>query len=355
MRLDDRIKVCIRGLFGSLGNRLYISLQSQQDIVTAAGIVHEGPILHRAIQTLDTRNLPEYIFFDGSASGLERINAGQTRVKFAPLKDDLGSLVDVLVDATNLSKGSQGNLPDFEGVKIIQASAYPMGALVAPPFTPLQGNNLYLNGDCIISALSPILYAVKDILSGVKLNALTQYTKALKDKPRDEVIHAVYIQNGNLIEMYRRQIKQLLHGNIETSVLPINQIPALKYYTITLELGTTRDISTQELKNRLMNTPRIFLSPEGVDSTADIERMRKILMTNRFNYADIPPIVIYSDVLEGSDKAGPNTAMIFAVIDSTRIAAYANIDSIRTLSTNLSAMESMRKTDQYAGFVNQMP
>ena len=138
MGLEEKIRVCIRGMSGLLGNRLALAIKKQKDMEVVAGICRNDQSLNRILNgRLSREELPREMYLDEPHKVVSEVNESQSLITFRPADQiRLKKLCDVVVDTT--SPGSRGKTWDekykhFRKPVIIQSGEYPNGRLIAPP------------------------------------------------------------------------------------------------------------------------------------------------------------------------------------------------------------------------------
>lgn len=108
MHTKEKIRICIRGMSGSLGNRVAISLAKQKDMILTAGIIRNGANLDKILNGfLSNKKLPKYLYLDANEDVVKTLNKSQSKVKFKHIDQlDLSDVCDIVIDATPSGNGS---------------------------------------------------------------------------------------------------------------------------------------------------------------------------------------------------------------------------------------------------------
>jgi hypothetical protein len=350
MSLDQKIKVCIRGMSGLLGMRLALALKKQQDITLTAGVVRNDETLKRLLDSpLHDGVWPSDVYLDEPHSVVRKLNESQSRLRFAPADQlNLAKVCDVVIDtsAPGTWKKWEERYRHFGKPVILQSGDYPTGRVISPPQIDTNGNgNLYRQGDCILSALSPLLSALYPILEKVRVHILMQYGQKLNDYPTSQRTNATYLRDD--LESQIKEELTRLFKDAEIVMEGVLQVPGLDYYTLTLHLGLKAPLSVKDLKGILSQQPRMLITPAGINSTYEIDHL--IREESRAVGIDIPPIVIYSSDFDFSEPRKDDIRMR-ATVYSRLVAVLPNIDSVRILAGKMSPLDAMKLTDRYAGF-----
>ena len=351
MGLENRIKVCIRGMSGLLGMRLALAIQKQPDIVLVAGIVRNDETLGRVLNSPFNEGVwPSMMYLDEPQRAVRELNDSQSKIRFMPADQlNLAKVCDVVIDAT--APGSRQKWEEryrhFQKPVIIQSGEYPAGRLISPPFIEdgLSMKNVYRQGDCILSALTPVISALEQLIETIRISVLMQYGQRLHDYPTSQRINSTYLRD-DLASQIKDELERLFECKkiIMEGVL---QVPGLDYYTATIHLDSKIPLEGKDIEGLLRKHPRVFVAPKGISSTYEIDHLLR--EESRSLGKDIPPIVVYSGDFEFTEARRENIR-IRMTIYSRLIAVLPNIDSIRILAGNVSPLEAMRMTDNYAGF-----
>ena len=343
---------------GLLGKRLAREIQKNPDIEITFGIVKNDETLKRFLygpfeddMTWIT-NIPMYL--DEGRAKVREMNGLQQKIRFAPTDQiNLGKKCDILVDTAapgSRTKWDQ-RYEHFKKPVIIQSGEYSYGRLIAPPLieeTKTQGN-IYRQGDCILSALSPILTPLKSVARKIRVNILMQYDQRLQDYTTNQRINALYLRD-DLERRLEGELKSLFNEQ-EIIMENVIQKPGLDYYLATLHLDTNKPISGKDIRQILEERPRIKIAPDGMTSTYEIDHLLR--EEAHALGRDISPIVLYSSDLNDS-QLKKKDIRIRATIYSKLIAVLPNIDAIRILARNMEPLTAMRTTDYYAGLDGPM-
>lgn len=350
----DRIHVGIRGMAGLLGKRLALEIQKHPDIEIICGILKNDETLKRFLygpfedDMAWIRNIPMYL--DEGRRIVQEINESQQKIRFGAADQlNLGKMCDILVDTA--APGSREKWDQryehFKKPVIIQSGEYPHGKLIAPPLIEegKKQGNIYRQGDCILSALSPILAPFKSTAKRIRVNIVMQYDQRLQDYTTNQRINALYLRD-DLGRQLEGELKSLFNEQ-EMIMENVLQKPGLDYYLATLHLDTKKPMSGQYVRQMLEERPRIKIAPEGITSTYEIDHLLR--EEAHALGRDIPPIVLYSSDLNYSQPK-KRDIRIRAAIYSRLIAVLPNIDAIRILARNMEPLTAMRMTDHYTGF-----
>ncbi|AEJ00196.1 hypothetical protein Nit79A3_0299 [Nitrosomonas sp. Is79A3] len=350
MHTGEPIRICIRGMSGMLGNRLAICLDKQKDMTLTAGIVRNGVHLDKILNGFaSTNRLPEHIYLDAGKDVVKSLNKSQSRVKFEHIEQlNLSDVCDIVIDTTPSGNGKawRDRYAAFGKYVVFQSGAFPDGSLITPPYLIKdKREKFFRQGNCIISALSPIFYALDEMIESAKINVIMQYTgKLLVDIPTNQRIHSTYLADELFLQMNEELGSLFPYKNIRLSDL--YQVPSLDYYSMSLHLVLKEKVTKKNIRKILMDTPRIFVTPDVITSTYEIDHFLREQVKESGN--DLPPITVYGCDL--ADDIRRNEIVIRAAIYSRTIAVLPNIDAIRMLVKDEDPIEAMRRTDTYAGF-----
>lgn len=350
--MQNKIRVGIRGISGHLGNRLAMTIKKQDDMELVFGIAKNDASLGRILNSVWAREvLPQNMFLDNQESTIEDVNCTKAREFFRFQNTEnlnLSEMCDILIDAT--SPGSRGRWDQkyagFGKPVVLQSGEYPEGVLITPPLIQKkEGGNIYRQGDCLMSALSPVLNAISSVSDYFRIQVLMQFTSVLRDYPTNQRTSATYIRDdlGSKLE----EELQSLFPEKEMFVDNLLQVPGLEYYTITLVFNAGKSISGADLKQKLIEHPRIFVVPSELKSSYELDHF--IREEARAFGKDISPVAVYGCDLDFREKKTSSIRLRIAVYYKM-VAVLPNIDSIRILCTKVSPVEAMRMTDRYAGF-----
>ncbi len=361
---NKQIRVCIRGICGLLGSRLAAALKRHPDIEVVSGVAKKDQTLDR-LRTLSkylsaSEHSPiflpakkMYIHYDPNLT--KKLNEELTNegipISFisCDLAKDMEKIAadcDVVMDTTGsgASKRWRENDKKLKIPVILQSGEYPEGRIIAPPLMGNKmGGNLYRQGDCIQSALAPVLAACMNEVHHIRMTVRMQYSERLDDYTIGQRIRATYIPEEERAKL-EKNFSDLFGDLIEVESL--TQVPGVEYYVVTLVLELKTQLSPRELGEMLRNKARIFCAPE-LSSTYEIDhQLREPLQTIN---QDIAPVVVFATDLTSSAKQAKlrmNVAIAYRYIT-----VLPNIDSIRILGNGMPAEEAMQLTDRYMGFV----
>lgn len=353
---SGQIKVCIRGLAGLLGSRIAQCIARNPDLKLTAGIVKKDWTLQNVFATMDTCSegvvkglCPEALYLDEKHSVVREVNKAQTHLKFEPADQlNLGSSCDLVVDvsAPGTLNSWWNKYCELGKPVILQSGEYPKGRLISLPLVEAENGkdrNIYRQGDCILSGISPVLAHLKPVMKNLTMHVVTQYTDKLGDYPTDLRLSAAY---------YREDVQKQIEGGLKElldcsfMIMGVVQIPGISYYTISLSVETKESITGLQLRDMLIDRPRIRIVP-GLNSTFEIEQFHKerVHAIGR----ELPPISVFGADLNSDEKK--KTFRIGIALDYKPLVALANIDAIRAIGLGLSGEEAMRITDGNMGFI----
>lgn len=358
-RSGPPIRVGIRGISGMLGRRLALDIAANPDMQVVLGTVRNDKNLTYLSGLLSTiseesrRRLAENLYMEESQKVVRTANV-QTHEKFKPLDQmpSLNQFCDVLVDATrrppNTKNAFEERYSSFTGAVLLQSAEYPRGRLISPPLiepetdaTRLE-SNIYRQGDCILSGTVPVLAAIADVAKGTRLNIVMQLDEPLNTFPTQQNIVGMYPRKdaANRVEA---QLNSLFPKQ-EIEVDSVIQIPSHDTYTATIHATVPSDITHEDIKSMLKQSPRVRIAPDHIRSTPDLDQsMREpASMLGR----QISPIMVYDAFLETKRYNNHNVVRIQVAIYSRLAAVLPNIDSIRMLGGKISALEAMKLTDE---------
>ena len=350
--MDRKVKVGIRGIAGLLGKRLAREIRKQPDMEIAFGILRCDSTLEMLLSSpTDLSWMKEMpLYLDDKTERIKECNESQKEISFKSANTDLNlkDECDILIDAA--SPGTREKWDErYRGFKkpvIIQSGEYPYGRLVSPPLIEEGHGNIYRQGGCILSGVSPVLAALKEEMKGVRIHVLMQYDKKLNDFPTNQKIHSIYLDDTSG-EILRKEVQSLLNGK-EVIVEGMLQVPGLDYYVVTFHLDTKRLLNGKVLREYLESRPRINIAPENFSSTYEIDHLLR--EQAQAIGKSIPPIVVYGCDLDYVVPRENNIRLRIAIY-SRMIAVLQNIDAIRMLANGTTPVDAMKITDEYAGFV----
>ncbi len=337
---------------GLLGKRLAREIQKHPDIEITFGIVKNDETLRRLLYSPFKDDMTWVtkipIYLDEGRRKVQEINELQQKIRFEPADQlNLRKTCDILLDTA--APGSRENWDEryrhFEKPVILQSGEYPHGRLISPPLIEeTNQGNIYRQGGCIVSGLSPILAAIQQLVNRIRVNVLMQYDQKLNDYPTNQITKATYFGDDQVTAV-EEELKSLLNTK-EVKVDDLFKVPSLDYYTFSLHLEMKRPQSREKIREMLEQTPRIMIASESITSTYGIDHLYKeeALSLGR----DIPPIVLYGCDLQDGHKE--REIRIRAAIFSKMIAVLPNIDAIRILAKGMEPLEAMKMTDHYTGF-----
>ncbi len=351
MTLDKKIRVGIRGMSGLLGSRLALAIRKNADMVLSAGIVRNDETLNRVLHGPQKHSIwAEHMYLDEAHRVVYELNNSQSLVEFEPADQlNLSKICDIVVDTTPpKSRPEKWNqkYKHFKKPVILQSGEYPNGRLITPPLIEeiKEESNIYRQGDCILSALSPILASLESVISGFRVHFLMQYGESLHDYPTSQRINSTYLRDDLALQI-QDELNSLFREK-EIVVEGLLQVPGLDYYTLTLHVNTNIPLNGKDLKSMLEQRPRVMVAPEGISSTYEIDHFLR--EESKAIGKDIPPIVIYNSDLKDSESKTEHR--IRATVYSRMIAVLPNIDSIRILAKGQNPLEAMEITDKSLGF-----
>lgn len=353
------IRVGIRGISGMLGRRLALDIEANPDIQVAFGTVKNDRNLTylsgllAAISQESRTRLTKHLYMEEKQQVVYEANV-RTRENFQPLDQmpPLDQLCDVFLDATRRPPNKKNvfdeRYPSFSGTILLQSAEYPRGRLISPPIIEPENDatrrepNIYRQGDCILSGIVPVLAAIASLARQIRLNVVMQLDEPLNTFPTQQ----------NVVGMYPRRdaankVEEQLHGLFpghEIEVDSVIQIPSHDTYTATIHATVPSDTTHEDIKAMLTKSPRVRIAPAHILSTPDLDQsMREPAnMLGR----QISPITVYDAFLETKRRARENVIRIQLAIYSRLAAVLPNIDSIRILGSNISALEAMELTDK---------
>lgn len=299
---------------------------------------------------LSNKKLPKYLYLDANKDVVKTLNKSQSKVKFKHIDQlNLSNVCDIVIDTTPSGNGSiwRKRYADFDNHVIFQSGAFPYGALISPPFLRKKSTEKFFRqGNCIISALSPILYTFNDLIESAKINVVMQYTGKLSvDIPTTQRIIATYL-NESLLQQMNSEL-QFLFPSKTIELTDLYQVPSLDYYSLSLHFVFKEKLTNKRIRKLLIDTPRVFVAPQTVSSTYEIDHYLREQAKESGN--DFPPITVYGCDL--TDNMKRRNIKLRLAIHSRSIAVLPNIDAVRMLVNEEDPVEAMRKTDTFAGFV----
>jgi len=327
-----KIKVGIRGYCGLLGSRLALAIKRQRDMKVTTGIVKNDKTLRRLTSGLLYK--PDHLYMDEKKSICDA--AGWTPADQAKLSKNC----DILIDAAagDLEKRISKN-SNFKGPVIYQSGDYPHGHLISPPYVQ-KNKKTYRQGDCILSALSPVIKALEGITNSIRIQVSMQLNSKLNDYPTRQRIASTYL-GDELEEQINTEFKKLVPDN-NVKIDCLYQRPGFDYYDITLMLKT-KNVQSHELE-QAFDSPRIKIV--DAESTYEIDqhyREDAVLMGRM-----IAPITIYRKDLQSTGTEHRIRMSVYSKL----IAVLPNIDAIRIIiRKDYEPLQAMRFTDKRMKFI----
>lgn len=344
------IKVGITGMLGNLGSRLAAVLSRDPDFELTVGVVQPDDNLIRALSALETSSELKNIVWAKKMFMAERHqkvrnwNDRQSLIEFQPVDQlSLKNSCDVVIDVTNYgSRELMQQYGDFKGPVILQSGAK-VGSLISPPLMQPSANGIYRQGDCLISALIPVISAFNG-LKNIRMHLIKQYGEPLGDYPTYQRLNATYLC-PEVVKYLTRELSQLL-PKVRLEVEGVYQIPGLIYYTATLILELDQAVSGSDLLNKLNSLPRVKVVGDQITSTYDID----YYLQTRLQMAglSLPPIIIYGSTLSPGRNEVSTRVYLQLAIYYKLIAVLPNIDALRILCLGEDPLTAMRHTDKLA-------
>jgi len=327
------IRVGIRGYCGLLGSRLALAIQKQSDMEVTVGIVKNDLTLKR----LDMLPIPDILLLDEKKEIFDVLDSRYPFQREDQVK--LNGTCDILIDASvgDIEKRINKNKI---GPVIYQSGDYPHFSLISPPYVP-NNTRIFRQGDCILSALSPVIYPLEKHISSMGIHVNMQLNSRLHDYPTRQRIGSTYL-GDELEDQINNELKQLKLKNIQIDSL--YQRPGFDYYDITLMLKTKKSLTGKNLQE-ILTSPRIKIVDAG--STYEIEQHYREETESLGR--SIAPISVYRKDLD-STKPKKEHRIRLAVY-SKLIAVLPNIDSIRILAGKIKPLVAMQMTDDNMNFL----
>lgn len=353
------IRVGIRGISGMLGRRLALDIEANPDMQVVFGTVKNDKNLVylngvlSAISDASRDRLGAHLYMEESQQTVRGVNANTQR-NFETLDQlpSLNRLCDVFVDATRRPPNARNIFDDrfsgFNGSVLLQSSEYPRGRLISPPMIEPEDDdtkrepNIYRQGDCILSGVVPVLASIAPISTKVRLNIVMQLDEPLNTFPTQQNIVGMYPKRDSA-----KRVEEQLHRLFpehEIDVDSVIQIPSHDTYTATIHATVPPDITHEDIKRILSESPRIRIAPSYIKSTPDIDQSIRE-PANMLGH-QTSPITVYDAFLETKRRKDHNVVRIQVAIYSRLAAILPNIDSIRILGSQMAALEAMRLTDR---------
>jgi len=348
------VRVAIVGALGNLGSRLAIALSQDPAFNLAVGVVQPDDNLIRALSALETNPelksiiWAEEMFMAERHQKVRNWNARQSLIKFKPVDQlSLKNSCDVVIDVTNYgSRELMRQYLDFKCPVILQSGAK-IGNLISPPLVLPSADGIYRQGDCLVSALIPVLSAFNGLTS-IRMHLIKQYGEQLGDYPTYQRLNATYLC-PDVVKYLMRELSQLL-PEVRLEVEGVYQIPGLIYYTATLILELDQAISGADLRNKLGSQPRLKVVGDQITSTYDIDYYLQARL--QMAGSSLPPIIVYGSTLKpGKDEVAKRVYLQLAIYYKL-IAVLPNIDALRILCLGEDPQTAMRRTDELA---HQLP
>src|SRR3989338_230032 len=263
--MDRKVKVGIRGIAGLLGKRLAREIRKQPDMEIAFGILRCDSTLEMLLSSpTDLSWMKEMpLYLDDKTERIKECNESQKEISFKSANTDLNlkDECDILIDAA--SPGTREKWDErYRGFKkpvIIQSGEYPYGRLVSPPLIEEGHGNIYRQGGCILSGVSPVLAALKEEMKGVRIHVLMQYDKKLNDFPTNQKIHSIYLDDTSG-EILRKEVQYLLREQAQAIG---KSIPPIVVYGCDLDYVVPRE---NNIRLRIAIYSRMIAVLQNIDA-----------------------------------------------------------------------------------------
>jgi len=348
------IKVGIVGMQGNLGSRLIAILNRHPDFEPVFGVVQPDNNLDNTLAALKTNrelkkiSWAQKMFLAAKHQEVDKWNKKQSMIEFIPVDQlSLKKECQAVIDVTNFGSSQLlSQYKSFGGPVILQSGAKG-GQLISPPLINFAADNLYRQGDCLLSALVPPLSAFSGLKS-VRTHIIKQYGDKLGDYPTYQRICTTYLC-PEVAECLNKELASLL-PDVSVNVENVYQIAGQIYYTAYLALELDKKISGEDLRQMLENRPRLIIADSQITSAYDIEYYLSSRL--QMNGLRIPPIVIYDKMLFPQKGKASNKVNLTLAIDYRLIAVLPNLDALGVLCLGLAPLEAMQRTDQ---IVSKLP
>ncbi|MFH1448337.1 MAG: hypothetical protein ABIG39_05730 [Candidatus Micrarchaeota archaeon] len=359
----QKTRVGIRGVTGHFATGLLHKMRNRNCMVASVGIVRDDPTLWRVVKAIGTapkkkkRSLrgffPKLMVLECEGNGarkrVEEINNSQNIFKFVPACDfNPNKECDIIVDVTRGARkpvevqyeGFVRNKPAVVVLDTGKSESF-RGRLIVPPFVEAaEKNNVWRLGDCVVGAISCLLSGMKETLGGKIRKINTTIFCILDARVEDNFIlperaHSIYFKAppADLVEKcLKKDMEKVFEGcKVEKPVLL--QAHSLNDYALVLRVSISgMKLSKGDVLMMLQENPHVFIAPEGMTSTFDMDfGIRRLL---GFIGDDLPPIVPFSNSVEVVSRMGGTDVVIRAAVRYADIGPVVCIDAIRNIMSS---------------------
>lgn len=336
----NKPKIGIFGIGGLLGSRLALAIQNDPDATLAVGVAKADNTLPRLTilsETMQENPWANSMYLSEDAQTVAKVNKSQRHILFQEFNCASAPECDVWVDATP-GGYALSLLRNFGKPIIAQSGAYPEGDLTILPTVGVEQNNQVVRrqGDCLLSALCPVLCLFKNVAERFNIHVNMLLAERLQDFPTPQRLNGMYVSE-KVAKFTRQQLTKVFpEQSISVDVM---QTPGIEYYVVTVRITTTEAVSALQVKNLLKGQARIYMAPDSVTSTYEIDHFIKEPL--RSLGLSIPPIIAF-----GGIQAKQKTLKINLAIFNRQIAVLSNLDTIYMLACGLDPALAMLHTNK---------
>ncbi len=334
------IKVGING-YGTIGKRVADAV-SKQDDMEIVGVTKTRP-------TWEAKNAIKagYKLFCGIPDNVN--NFKEAGIELAGDINDLLGQCDIMIDCSPKKIGAE-NLEKYykpQGIKAIYQGAVKHDAIgesfnAQSNYDSAKGKQNVRVVSCNTTGLSRVLGAL-DKAYGVKKARVVLVRRASdpgssKSGPVDGIVpNPITVPSHHGPDV----LTVLPKLNIVTSAFKVSST-FMHAHSLMIELD--KEVSAEEVKELFKKTPRLLMvnSSEGLTSTAELMEFARDFGRPRYD--------MYENLVwEDSIGVEGNELYFFQAVPQESIVIPENIDCIRAMCSDVSAEESMEKTNKTLG------
>lgn len=342
------VRIALRGAGGMLGFRFLRALQSNEPEMVVSHAVLNGDEQSferfKSVLSFTGRSDALRIFLDADSLRLKKLRV-QSDLPLEPFDPSALNDSDIILDAARVSWDDP--LEDFfadysrERPVLHQSGTYPLHSLLALPFPPQPDQRRYRHGDCLMTALAPVLYPFRKDLQSLRLSAVIQRQSPVQGYPTRD--HVVGLTKKRVLEvMLERNTSELLGLSEDCVSSDVYEAFGADYYLCNVVLRFLGPVDRNVVLERLRESPRVALLPREI--VADTSRMQELLQEHvLYTRGKLAPVLCFTNQADLSIRKGEIHLLL--AIDSKQIAVLGNIDAVRTLVRGMDPLASMRETD----------
>lgn len=352
---------------GLWGTRVFHAIKKMKDVRVSFAVYRPGGPLTYALRRLElvrdsSELFPELCFLDGTTEELAAVNKGQ--IEFLPLSAlQYQDQAEMILDMTTQGDGGLGDdYQHFRGPVVCQHTAQ-KGLLIAPPvFRTKAGANRYHQSACIVSAIMPILYYLREWIRTVDLHVVMQVDEKTNDFTIPERLSAF-----RLVSSYERRLSSeldsLLNGeqqdehrrhahkfftwpNMTVHSPTVLQFTGLSNYAVTIEMEVHENLTLDEVKGRIQAAPHTLLAQAPLDSTYQLNLARALPLA-------LPPSIVFESSLKLDTRGKAQTLSMVVALDYHTIAVVPFLDAIYMLGKHTEPLPAMHQTDNDLGYAKR--